>query len=83
MIADSGRVNAYAEAIAAAVRPGDVVADIGCGAGLFSLLACRAGARRVFAIEADECIQAARELARANGLEDVIEFFQSDSSPGL
>lgn len=80
MIADSARVDAYAKAIAAALRPGDVVVDIGCGAGLFSLLACRAGARRVFAIEADECIQAARELARANGLADRIEFFQSDSS---
>jgi protein arginine N-methyltransferase 1 len=80
MLADSGRVNAYAEAIAAAVRPDDIVADIGCGAGLFSLLACRAGARRVFAIESDECIQTARELAAANGLRDVIEFFQTDSS---
>jgi protein arginine N-methyltransferase 1 len=80
MLADSGRVNAYAEAITTAARPGDVVVDIGCGAGLFSLLACRAGARRVFAIEADECIQVARELAIANGLGDVIEFFQSDSS---
>lgn len=80
MIADSERVDAYAKAIAAAVHPGDVVADIGCGAGLFSLLACRAGANRVFAIEADECIQVARELATANGLVDVIEFFQSDSS---
>ena len=80
MIADSGRVNAYVEAIAAAVRPGDVVADIGCGPGLLSLLACRAGARRVFAIEPDECIQLAREAATANGLGDVIEFFQSDSS---
>jgi len=46
---------------------------------MFSLLACRAGARRVFAIEADECIQAARDLAAANGLTNVIEFFQSDS----
>ena len=47
MIADAGRSNAYAKAIARAVRPGDTVADIGCGPGVFSLLACRAGARRV------------------------------------
>jgi type I protein arginine methyltransferase len=80
MIADSGRSNAYAEAIAAAVRPGDVVADIGCGPGLLSFLACRAGARRVFAIEADDSIQVARELAVANGLANIIEFHQSDSS---
>jgi type I protein arginine methyltransferase len=79
MIADSGRFGAYAKAIAAAVRPGDTVAEIGCGPGVFSLLACRAGARRVFAIESDDSIQLARQLAAANGFTDRIEFFQSDS----
>jgi Methyltransferase domain len=79
MIADAGRFNAYAKAIARAVRPGDTVAEIGCGPGVFSLLACRAGARRVFAIESENCIQFARELAAANGFAERIEFFQSDS----
>ena len=79
MIADAGRFGAYAKAIAAAVRPGDTVAEIGCGPGVFSLLACRAGARRVFAIELDDSIHFARQLAAANGFADRIEFFQSDS----
>ena len=79
MIADAGRFSAYAKAIAAAVRPGDIVAEIGCGPGVFSLLACRAGARRVFAIESEDSIQFARELAATNGFTDRIEFFQSDS----
>jgi len=79
MIADAGRFDAYSRAIAAAVRPGDTVAEIGCGPGVFSLLACRAGARRVFAIELDDSIQFARELAAANGLAERIEFIQSDS----
>ena len=79
MIADSGRFDAYAKAIAAAVRPGDTVAEIGCGPGVFSLLACRAGARRVFAIESDDSIHSARQLAASNGFADRIEFFQSDS----
>jgi type I protein arginine methyltransferase len=79
MIADTERFGAYAKAIAAAVRPGDTVAEIGCGPGVFSLLACRAGARRVFAIELDDSIQFARQLAAANGFTDRIEFFQSDS----
>jgi protein arginine N-methyltransferase 1 len=43
------------------------------------MLACRAGARRVFAIESDDSIQLARQLAAANGFTDRIEFFQSDS----
>jgi protein arginine N-methyltransferase 1 len=79
MIADTERFGAYAKAIARAVRPGDAVAEIGCGPGVFSLLACRAGARRVFAIESEDCIEFARQLAAANGFTDRIEFFQSDS----
>ena len=79
MIADTGRFGAYAKAIAAAVHPGDTVAEIGCGPGVFSLLACQAGARRVFAIESEDSIQFARQLAAANGFADRIEFFQSDS----
>ncbi len=79
MIADVGRFNAYAKAIARAVRPGDTVVDIGCGPGLFSLLACRAGARRVFAVESEDCKKFGRELASANGFKDRIEFIQRDS----
>src|SRR5262249_39920459 len=79
MIADAGRFDAYAKAIAATVGQGDVVAEIGCGPGGFTLLACQAGARRVFAIELDDSIHLARELAAANGFRDRMEFFQGDS----
>ena len=79
MIADTPRFGAYSEAIAAAVRPGDTVAEIGCGPGVFSMLACRAGARRVYAIESDDIIAFARTLAAANGLSNQIEFMQSES----
>src|SRR6266481_7980397 len=79
MLTDAGRFGAYAKAIAAAVRPGDTVAEIGCGPGAFSLLACRAGARRVYAIESDDSIHFARQLAAANGFTERIEFFESDS----
>lgn len=79
MIADVDRFSAYAAAIAQAVRPGDVVADIGCGPGMFALLACRAGARRVFAIDPDPVIDVGRQLAQANGFQDRIEFIQQDS----
>ncbi len=53
--------------------------EIGCGPGLFSLLACRAGARRVYAIDSEEIVHHARELAAANGFADRMEFLQSDS----
>lgn len=79
MIADRARFTAYADAIQRAVRPGDVVVDLGCGPGIFALLACRAGAKRVHAIDAGEVIHFARKLAAANGFAERIEFFHGDS----
>lgn len=79
MIADAARFEAYARAIEATVRPGDAVCEIGSGPGLFSILACRAGARRVFAIESEDIAGTARRIIAANGLSDRIEVIQKDS----
>jgi protein arginine N-methyltransferase 1 len=79
MISDSVRFDAYAKAISRCVRPGNVVAEIGSGPGVFALLACRAGAKRVYAIETEDVIDVARQIAVANDLADRIQFFQSDS----
>ena len=80
MIANAARVEPYVEALRRVVRPDSVVLDLGCGQGLFALLACRFGARRVYAIEPDNVINIAREAAAANGFADRIEFFQSLST---
>ena len=80
MIADPIRTGAYARALRSAVKPGSVVVDIGTGTGIFALLACRYGARRVHAIEPAAVIQTAREIAAANGYADRIEFHQAVST---
>ena len=80
MLSDRVRTDAYAEALRRAVRPDSVVLDLGCGPGLFALLACKLGARRVYAVEPDNAINIAREAAAANGFADRIEFFQSLST---
>ena len=80
MIANGPRVEPYVEALRQAVKPDSVVLDLGCGQGLFALLACRFGARRVYAIEPDNVINIAREAAAANGFANRIEFFQSFST---
>lgn len=80
MIADDVRMNAFIRALGQSIRPGSVVLDIGTGTGIFALLACRLGARRVFAIEPDDAIQVAREIAAANGYADRIEFFHAMST---
>jgi protein arginine N-methyltransferase 1 len=50
------------------------VLDLGAGAGIFALLACRFGARRVYAIEPESIIQIGREIAAANGYGERIVF---------
>src|SRR6187551_1996899 len=77
---DAPRVAAFARAIAAAVRPGDVVVDLASGTGILGLLACRAGAARVYAIEADAIATLAVEIARANGFGDRLHVVHAHSS---
>lgn len=79
MIADNRRFAAYQKAIARTVRPGDTALEIGCGPGLFALLACQAGASKVYAIDTEQIVHLARELAVANGFGDRSEFRQIDS----
>ena len=74
------RLDQFASAIAAHLKPGDTVVDLGAGTGILSFLACRAGARRVFAIEAGESLEFARLLAAHNGFLDRIEFINKPST---
>lgn len=80
MLADTLRMDAYVAALRQAVTPDSVVLDLGSGPGVFALLACKFGARRVYAVEPDNAINLAREAASANGFADRIEFFQSLST---
>src|SRR5215467_2076803 len=79
-LCDRARLGVFERAIAATVRPGDVVIDLGAGTGIFGLLACRAGAARVYAIEPGGMIELARALAAANGVGDRITFVRAHSS---
>lgn len=80
MIADRSRLAVYVAALQQTIKPGSVVAELGTGPGLFALIACQLGAKRVYAIEPDNIIQVARETAIANGFEDRIEFIQDFST---
>jgi protein arginine N-methyltransferase 1 len=80
MLADAPRMDAYLAALRQAVNADSVVLDLGCGPGVFALMACKFGARRVYAVEPDNVISVAREAAVANGCADRIEFFESLST---
>lgn len=79
MVADGVRMDAYARAIERVVKPGSVVLDIGAGTGVFSLLAARAGAARVHAVEPNPAIWVLADLARENGLSDRITIHHATS----
>jgi len=79
MVNDRVRMQAYEAALAAVVKPGDVVVDIGTGTGVLAMMALRCGARRVYAIEPDAVIQLAREIVAANGRSQDVEFLQAAS----
>jgi len=80
MIADNVRMDPYAYALKKAVGPESIVLDIGTGAGIHALLACKFGARRVYAVENNEAIHLAQEMAQANHFADRIEFIQGLST---
>ncbi len=80
MVGDRTRVDGYFEALRNAIHPGSVVLDIGTGIGIFALLACRLGARKVYAIEPSDAISLAKTIADANGFGENIEFVQDAST---
>lgn len=80
MFADPVRTEAYLRAIAAEVRSGDVVVEIGTGVGYFAVAAARAGARHVYAIERNSLADVARQVVADNGCEDRITVIHGDAS---
>ncbi len=62
-----------------AIKPGDVVLDLGSGSGLHAMYAVRLGASKVYAIEAKPIIELAKKVAIDNGMSEKIEFIYGDS----
>ena len=77
-LSDATRLAVFARALAYHVTPQSIVADLGTGSGILAVLACRAGAARVYAIEATGMVQIARAVAEANGLSDRIHVIKGD-----
>ena len=80
MISDAVRTDAYRDALRRVVTADSVVLDIGTGTGIFALLACEFGARKVYAVEPADVIQVAKDAAAANRFGSRIEFIQNAST---
>lgn len=55
---------------------GKVVLDVGCGTGILSMFAAKAGASKVIGIECSSIVEHAQKIVAANHLEDVIKILR-------
>ena len=75
MLRDTVRTSAYERAImnnADKLFKGKTVMDIGCGTGVLSIFAAKAGAKQVIAIDNSDMIEEAKKIVHANGYSDII-----------
>ena len=75
MLRDRERTLAYQKALERHCD-GKVVLDVGCGTGVLSIFAARAGAKKVYAVEASALAEQTRAIVAANGLSAVITVLQ-------
>jgi protein arginine N-methyltransferase 1 len=80
MLRDELRTDAFRRAIEEVVRPGDVVVDIGTGSGVLAVFAARAGAKKVYAIEASSIAPLAAEVFQKSGVADRVEIVRGWST---
>jgi protein arginine N-methyltransferase 1 len=78
-LGDGSRLSAFWQAIREVIKPGAVILDLGTGTGIMGMLACQAGARRVYAIDAGGMIEVARSLCHHNSLQDRVTFIKGHS----
>jgi len=55
---------------------GKVVLDVGCGTGILSMFAAKAGARKVIGIECSSIVEYANKIVKQNKLDDVVEIIK-------
>lgn len=81
MIKDYVRATSYWHAIEANVTPEDTVLELGCGSGILTFFAARAGAKKLYAIEINKNMidTVTKPLAIENGFADRIEFLIGNS----
>jgi type I protein arginine methyltransferase len=75
MLKDEVRTRSYMRAIVdnPHLFAGKTVMDVGCGTGILSIFAAKAGAAKVYAVECSKIVDQARKIIEVNGFADIIE----------
>ena len=78
MLTDHHRMRAYYDAIMknSNVFKDKVVLDVGSGSGILAVWAAKAGAKRVYAVEYTDMAKHARNVVKANGVDNVVTVIQ-------
>jgi hypothetical protein len=79
-LSDRIRVEAFRRALHEVVTPADVVLDLGTGTGILGMLACEAGAARVYAVDSGPIAGLAREIVKANGFDARMSVLRAHST---
>ena len=81
LLGQRSRLDKFRQAIQKVVKEGDYVVDIGTGSGVLAIIAAKAGAGRVTAVEVNpESLRYAKEAAQMNEVDHIIEFFEGNFS---
>ncbi|KAJ5993028.1 hypothetical protein N7451_008752 [Penicillium sp. IBT 35674x] len=78
MLKDDVRTRSYRDSIYQNrhIFKDKVVLDVGCGTGILSMFAARAGAKHVIGVDMSSIIEKAKEIVAVNGLSDKITLLQ-------
>jgi ubiquinone/menaquinone biosynthesis C-methylase UbiE len=75
-VSDEARVSAFRQALREVIKPSHVVLDFASGTGILGMLACEAGAARVYSVEHTSLVGVSRQIAQVNGFQDRIKFIK-------
>lgn len=73
MLADKIRTSAYRDAIYQnpTLFSGKIVLDVGCGTGILSMFASKAGAKHVYAVDNSDIVHKARKIIAVNNFQNI------------
>jgi len=79
MLKDEVRTKSYRAAITQNrhLFKGKIVLDVGCGTGILSLFAAKAGAKHVYGLDYSDIVFQAQQIVKDNGLDNVITIMKA------